>query len=134
VGRDAVPEAFAVIEMLDGMPAGVLGFRATGKLSAEDYTDAMMPALREAAESGEMRIVYVLGEDFHGLEAGAMVEDVKAGFELGVGHHASFKRLAMVSDLEWIQNSIRLLGLMSPGELKLFDLDQLPEAIAWAAG
>ena len=63
-----------------------------------------------------------------------LVEDVKAGFELGVGHHASFKRLAMVSDLEWIRNSIRLLGWMSPGELKLFDLDQLPEAIAWAAG
>jgi hypothetical protein len=122
-----------VIEMLDGMPDGVLGFRATGKLTAEDYTEGMMPALRAAAESGEMRIVYVLGEDFHGLDAGAMVQDAKAGFELTIGRRSSWKRLAMVSDLEWIRHSIHLLGWLAPGELKLFGVDQLDEATAWAA-
>lgn len=123
-----------MIERLEDMPAGVIGFRASGKLTREDYTDAMMPTLREAAESGEMRLVYVLGPDFDGLEAGAMVEDVKSGFELTVGHHSSWKRLAMVTDVDWIRNSIHLLGWVAPGELKLFDLDALEQAKAWAAG
>jgi SpoIIAA-like len=122
-----------VIGMLDGMPDGVLGFRATGKLTAEDYSEGMMPALREAAEAGEMRIVYVLGEDFHGLDAGAMVQDVKAGFELTVGHRSAWKRLAMVTDLDWIRHSVHLLGWLAPGELRLFELDRLEEAVAWAA-
>jgi len=123
-----------VIERLQDMPARVIGFRASGELTREDYTDAMMPTLREAAQSGEMRLVYVLGPDFHGLHAGAMVEDVKAGFELTVGHHSAWKRLAMVTDVDWIRNSIHLLGWVAPGELKLFELDALEEAKAWAAG
>src|ERR1700748_172461 len=103
--------------MLDGMPDGGLGFRATGKLTAEDYSEGMMPALREAAETGEMRIVYVLGDDFRGLASGAMVQDVRAGFELTVGHHSAWKRLALVTDLDWIRNSVHLLGWLAPGEL-----------------
>lgn len=123
-----------MIGMLEGMPDGVLGFRAIGKLTAEDYSDGMMPALREAAETGEMRIVYVLGEDFHGLDAGATVQDFKAGFELTIGHRSSWKRLAMVTDLDWIRHSVHLLGWLAPGELRLFELDRLEDAVAWAAG
>jgi hypothetical protein len=123
-----------MVERLEGMPDGVLGFRAVGKLTREDYTEGMMPALREAAESGDMRVVYVIGDDFHGLDAGAMVQDVKAGFEIGVGHHSAWKKLAMVTDVDWIRNSVHLLGFLSPGELKLFGLDELDEAKDWAAG
>lgn len=123
-----------MIERLGGMPDGVLGFRATGKLTAEDYSEGMMPALRAAVASGEMRIVYVLGDDFYGLDAGAMVEDVKSGFEITVGHRSAWKRLAIVSDIDWIRHSIHLLGWLAPGELKLFDLDRLVAATVWAAG
>ena len=35
------------------MPPGVIGFEAAGKLKAEDYRDVVLPALEEAAASGE---------------------------------------------------------------------------------
>lgn len=122
-----------MIEWLEDMPEGTLGFRAVGRLSREDYAEAMIPRLREAVEAGDMRVVCVLGPDFHGLEAGAMFEDVKSGFELTVGHRSGWKRMALVTDLDWIRNSVHLLGWMAPGELRLFPFNELDQAKAWVA-
>jgi hypothetical protein len=122
-----------MVERLEDMPEGTIGFRATGKLTREDYSEAMIPAIREAAAAGEMRSVFVIGPEFDGLEPGALVEDIKSGFDLTVAHHSAWKRTAIVSDVEWIRNGVRLFGWMTPGELKLFSLDQLDEAKSWAA-
>jgi hypothetical protein len=42
-----------MVERVENMPAGTIGFRASGKLSREDYREVMEPDLREAAESGD---------------------------------------------------------------------------------
>jgi SpoIIAA-like len=67
-----------MIERIEEMLAGTVGLRALGKLSKSDYTEVLEPALREAVESGELRLVFVV-TDFEGLEAGAIPEDVKTG-------------------------------------------------------
>ena len=41
-----------MIEELKDMPAGVIGFEASGKLAAEDYRDVVLPALERAAATG----------------------------------------------------------------------------------
>ena len=48
-----------VIE-LSGLPDGVIGFEATGKLAAEDYRDVLLPALERAAAGGDVRFVIVM--------------------------------------------------------------------------
>ena len=35
-----------MVERMDDVPAGVIGLRASGKLTKEDYTDVLEPALR----------------------------------------------------------------------------------------
>src|SRR5689334_19581678 len=47
---------WAMIRVLDGLPAGVLGFEASGKLTADDYTQVLAPALEAAARAGKIRI------------------------------------------------------------------------------
>ena len=37
-----------MIKELTGLPTGVIGFEATGKLRAEDYRDVVVPASTEA--------------------------------------------------------------------------------------
>ena len=37
----------------------------------------------------------------------------------------AWRRMALVTDVEWIAKSVALFGWMAPGELKLFDLDDL---------
>jgi hypothetical protein len=117
-----------MIKELSGLPAGVIGFETTGKLRAEDYRDVVLPALGRAAAGGEVRFVVVISE-FQGMSDGALWQDLKVGAE----HLRAWKRIAVVTDIEWVEHMITLLGWMTPGEVRVFPLAQRDEAIAWAA-
>jgi hypothetical protein len=121
-----------MVEKLEGMPAGTIGFRASGKVSGEDYREVLEPALREAAEAGEVRLLFVLDEMAE-LSPSALAEDARTGLALGIGHHSAWKRTALVTDLEWVRHAFRLFSWLAPGEVKIFGSDQLEEARAWVS-
>jgi len=116
-----------MIEQMEGMPVGTIGFRASGKLTREDYREVLEPVLRQAAESGEIRMLFRL-TDFHGLEPAAWFDDVKTGLGLGIGHHSAWKRSAIVTDVEWVGKAFQLFAWMTPGEVLVFGLDELEAA------
>lgn len=74
--------------------------------------------------------MYVLGDRFTGYSAGAAWQDTK----LGLAHLRAWDRLALVSDLDWVEHLVGLFGWMVPGDVKLFGLTELRQAIDWAAG
>jgi hypothetical protein len=117
-----------VFEPITGMPAGVIGFEAVGKVEAADYEDVLMPAIARSAEAGDVRLVLVLGDRFTGYSPGAMKED--AGL---VSHAKAWKRTALVSDLGWIAHLATAFGWMVPGKFKHFGLAERDAAIAWVA-
>ena len=117
-----------MIKELSGMPAGVIGFEASGKMHAEDYRDVVLPALEHAAAAGEVRFVIVM-HDFDGMSGSALWQDLKVGIE----HWRAWKRIALVTDIEWMKQMTSLFGWMTPGEVKTFPLAQRDEAIEWAA-
>jgi hypothetical protein len=121
-----------MVERIDDMPAGTIGFRASGKLTRDDYREVLEPVLREAAESGEIRMLFRL-TDFEGLEPGAWFEDVKTGLGLGLGHHSAWRRSAIVTDVDWIGKAFKLFAWMTPGEVMTYGLDQLEDAKSWVA-
>ncbi|HVY77123.1 MAG TPA: STAS/SEC14 domain-containing protein [Solirubrobacterales bacterium] len=123
-----------MIEPLEEMPQGTVGFRFSGKVSRADYDAVLVPALEAAFESGEVRCLCQLGPGFEGYEAAAAWEDAKVGARFGIGHASAWKRTALVTDVDWVRHLSGLFGWMTPGELKLFGLDQLEEAKAWVAG
>jgi hypothetical protein len=118
-----------MIKRLEDMPAGVVGFEAEGKLSAEDYRDVVIPALAEAAETGEVRFLIVIPE-FRGMSGEALWEDLKVGMH----HFRAWKRIALVTDIEWMTRMTALFGWMTPGETKTFSLAERGQAIEWVAG
>jgi hypothetical protein len=115
-----------MIKELDELPAGVIGFEAGGKIAAEDYRDVVLPALEQAAKTGDVRFLIVM-RDFDGITGGAIWEDLKVGFE----HLRSWKRIALVTDISWMSHLTDLFGWMTPGETKTFSVDQKDEAIQW---
>jgi SpoIIAA-like len=117
-----------MIKELGDMPAGVIGFEATGMLRAEDYRDVVLPALERAAAGGEVRFVIVIPE-FRGISGGAVWQDLRVGVE----HFRAWKRIALVTDIDWMAQMTTLFGWMTPGEVRVFRLAQRDEAIAWAA-
>jgi hypothetical protein len=121
-----------VIERIDDMPTGTVGVRACGSLTREDYGDVLEPILREAVDSGEVRMLFVL-TDFEGLEPAAWPADIKTGLVLGFGHHSAWKRLAFVTDVEWVGKAMHTFAWLVPGELMTCELDQLEEAKNWVA-
>jgi len=122
-----------MVERIDDMPTGTIGFQASGKLTRADYREILEPVLREAVESGEIRMLFAL-TDFEGLEPGAWFDDVKTGLGLGFGHHSAWKRSAIVTDVEWVAKAYRLFAWMTPGEVMVYALEQLEEAKRWVAG
>ena len=122
-------EVRSMISALTGLPDGVIGFEASGKIAAEDYRDVVVPALEQAAEAGDVRFVIVM-RDFDGISGGALWQDLKMGIE----HLRSWKRIALVTDITWMTHATDLFGWMTPGETKTFHLDEKDHAIRWAAG
>ncbi|HEY4752459.1 MAG TPA: STAS/SEC14 domain-containing protein [Candidatus Limnocylindrales bacterium] len=122
-------EERAVFEPITGLPAGVIGFEAVGRIEARDYEEALMPAIARGAEEGGVRIVLVLGDRFTGYSTGGMRED--AGLALSRG--TPWRRTALVSDLGWVAHLSSAFGWMVPGKFKRFGLAERDAAIAWVA-
>jgi hypothetical protein len=122
-----------VIERIEGMAEGTVGFRASGEVSRSDYRQVLEPALRDAAASGEIRMLYALGDDVT-LDPGAFIEDAKTGLGIGIGHHSAWRRSAVVTDVEWVRRAMHLFGWMAPGDFRLFSGDELEAAQRWVGG
>jgi hypothetical protein len=114
-----------VLEMLSELPAGVIGFEAVGDVEADDYANVLIPAI-EAAD-GPLRLVYVLGDRFTGYSAGAAWQDAK----LGLHHHGTWERAAIVTDADWVRHIAGLFGWMVPGKFDVFPIAERDAAIAW---
>jgi hypothetical protein len=121
-----------MIERIDDVPAGVIGLRASGKLTKDDYVNVMEPALKEAVDTGDARVLFVL-PDFDGLEPEALFEDVKTGLRVELKNRSAWKKLAVVSGVDWVAKSMRLFAWAMPGELAVYEMDQLVEAKSWVA-
>jgi SpoIIAA-like len=118
-----------MITEMSGLPDGVIGFEISGKVQAEDYRDVILPSLERAAATGEVRFVVVIPE-FHGMTGGAVWQDLKVGME----HFRAWKRIALVTDIEWMDRMMSMFGWMTPGDVRHFPLAQRDDAIAWVAG
>jgi hypothetical protein len=119
-----------VIEIIDGLPAGILGVRATGEVSAGEYDQVLVPALDNAlAGDGKVRLLGQLGPGFEGVEANGMWLDGR----FGVGQLRSFERMALVTDVDWVTRAVRAFSWMVPGQVKIFTNADFDDAVAWLA-
>lgn len=119
-----------MLQVISGLPRGVVGIEARGRVTADDYERTLLPAIdaaRDAAPDGKVRLLYVLGEDFGGYSAGAAWEDAK----LGLSHFGSWERIAVVSDAEWMRGMVAAVGWMVPGEIRTFAVSERPAAEEW---
>jgi hypothetical protein len=118
-----------VITVIEDMPVGTVGLRASGKVTEEDYQNVLVPAVNAALAAGKVRLLYVLSEEFS-YSPGAMWADTKLWFKDLKG----WERVAIVSDADWLENAVKAFGWMMPGEVKVFESDDVRDAKAWLVG
>jgi len=119
-----------MVETIAGMPPGTIGVRISDRVTGADYRDVLIPALRAAVESGEVRALFVV-EDYEGFDMGALKEDLKAGPSLAFEHRDAWKRVAVATDVEWMAKAFDLFRWLIPGEQKIFGLGAIDDAKAW---
>ena len=118
-----------MIESMENLPAGVLGFRATGHITASDYTDVLRPALDAMIQRGDDVRIVIQFDEWAGMSGAAVWEDVKMGIE----RFTKWRRIALVTDIEWMRQATDLFGWMTPGDVRTFTVAERDAAIAWAA-
>jgi SpoIIAA-like len=119
-----------MLERIEGLPNGIDGVSAAGKVSKEDYDHVLVPLIDEARREGRrLRFLYQFGPDFGGFSPAALLQDVK------IGLHSSglFDGCAVVTDVGWIRESTRVVGFFMPCPVRLFGSQELNEAIGWLA-
>ena len=110
------------------MPAGVVGFEVSGTVQAEDYREVVIPALERAARQGDVRFVVEIPA-FDGMTPSAMWQDLKVAAE----HLRAMKRMAIVTDIDWVAHVVGLFGWLIPCEMRIFPMAQRDDALKWIA-
>ena len=117
-----------MIELLRGFPDNVVALACHGKVSREDYDKVLVPAVDRALKSNDkVRLLYEIGNDFEGYDAGAAWEDFKVGME----HFSRWERVAVITDIDWIKHSVQLFNFIMPGTMRVYPGAEAAKARLW---
>lgn len=117
-----------MLKLILDLPDNVLGIEAIGEVTAEDYQTVLEPELEDKLRKcKKVRLLYVLGDTFDGYTLSAAWQDAKVGLK----HFTQFDRIAVVSDLDWIRNSVKIFAFAMPGEVHNYNISELHKAREW---
>jgi hypothetical protein len=124
-----------LIERIDDMPAGTVGFRVADELTDADYQEVLAPALKATASNGEVRLLLVGAEGFDLVSLKTRLEAARKDPELDLGHSKDWRRVGVVAETNFfIRRLFPALTKVIPVEVRLFDRDEEAEARSWVAG
>lgn len=117
-----------MITTLPNLPDNVIGFKASGTVTYKDYEHVLIPTVeQEMKKTHKLRMLYDLGKDFEGFEAGALWDDAKIGLE----HYMAWEKFAIITDKEWVKETVKAVGLLMPAKVHVYKDNELNEALEW---
>lgn len=119
-----------MLTLLDPREPGVLGFRASGRLSHDDH-ETMIPLLLDQIErAGGVRAVVDLRE-LEGVEPRAILDELR----FDVRHARDVERCAVVGDARWLEAAVEWARpIFGDDRIGFFGPDELDAAWRFAAG
>lgn len=120
-----------MITEIEGLPANMVGFTATGEITEVDFMKVVMPRVQEAIDKNEkLNYMLVLDTSIRNFTAGAWLKDAA----MGIKHLFKWNRAAIVTDVEAIRTFTTGFSVLMPGEFRGFAHKDLQQAIAWVSG
>ena len=106
-----------MIELTSDVPDNVLAVIAHGKVTGEDYDKVFTPAVEEKLKTHEkIRLLYCGDKDLSGYTIVAMWDDAKVSLR----HLAAFEKMAVVTDVHWIADAVKLFAFFIPCPVRIF--------------
>jgi hypothetical protein len=119
-----------MIKHLENLPSNIVGFKATGEITATDFTETVLPKVNELIEkTDKLNYLLVLETSVKNFTIGAWMKDVF----MGIKHLTKWNRAAIVSDAEGVRNFTNFFSYLMPGEFRGFEHKDLQEAIDWVS-
>ena len=113
-----------MIVVMEGLPDNVLGVVVSGRVTKDDRTEVLMPALDHALQwHHRLRLYYEIRSRF----PGAGWEEINLELERG----PVWERVAIVTDVAWVRHAVTALRMLMATEIRVFAAVQTPEALAW---
>jgi len=91
----------------------------------------MEPIYAQLDHGGPVKLLFVVNDEFSGLDLPALWEDMKAAGSVGLKHRSAWETPLSLTRKESPWRS--RLRLVCPGELRVFGHEQLSEATSWLA-
>jgi hypothetical protein len=120
-----------MITQIQNLPANMVGFKATNEVTQEDFTNKVIPTVKELVEKTDtLNYMLVLDTSVKDFTAGAWFKDVV----LGVKNLTKWNRAAIVSDEKGVKTFTDVFSVLVPGEFKVFEHKDQQKAIDWVSG
>lgn len=117
-----------MIERLNDLHQHVTGFRASGKVTKEDYEKILMPAVNEHSKKfKKINFLLWIDTDVSNYTFGAWVDDAL----MGLMHFSHWHKVAIVSHSRTVKKITNIFGHLVPGIYKGFQTSELEAAKQW---
>ncbi|HET6227585.1 MAG TPA: STAS/SEC14 domain-containing protein [Bacteroidia bacterium] len=119
-----------MMHLIDNLPTNMVGFRATGEITQNDFTHLVIPQVKRQVErAGKLNYMLILDTSVKNFTTGAWLKDAI----LGIKSLTKWNRAAIVSDSSIIRKFTDVFSFLMPGEFKGFEHKELKAAIDWTA-
>jgi hypothetical protein len=119
-----------MLQLMNDVPANVVGVRAVGNVTKEDYEQVLLPAIENVVkEFGEINYLMVLETDIGNITYGAWMQDAK----MSLKNFARWNRIAIVTDQKVVEKLSYVFNYLSPADAKGFPVSDFEIAKGWVS-
>ena len=117
-----------MIRKIENLPDDVIGFEASGVITANDYETLVIPLIEsKLIDQSKINILYQIGPGFKKFDLGAMWEDAKVGLK----YMKAWKKVALVTDSMKLKYATKAFSIVMPAQVKIFSNKDLEKAKEW---
>ena len=119
-----------MITEITSLPNNLIGFVATGKVTAEDFAGTVLPSVASfIKEHDKINYILVLKTSPSDFTMGAWLQDAW----LGLRDLRKWNRVAIVTDHETVEKITPIFSKIMIGEFRTYSFIEYDEAVLWAS-
>lgn len=119
-----------MIVQIPGLPDNMVGFRADGEVTKEDFDIVHLQVADLVEKTGKLNYLLFLDNSPVDFTMGAWLQDAL----LGIKHIAKWNRAAIISDSEAVIGFTAVFSKVMPGEFRGYHKTDYDKAVDWVSG